>query len=135
MPASNSTVTVAFKTSNPTHINVYNWLQSQDESASELIRDAVIAAYEFRSIEQAADVPSDKKVRALLKSNAELRKLLSLNETIASVALSASPSALQPSAPTEPVIAVGVRKSSESMKPGVDDFDDGEESKCVVDID
>jgi hypothetical protein len=135
MPASNSTVTVAFKTSNQIHINIYNWLHSQDESASELIREAVIAAYEFRSIEQ-ADVPSDKKIRALLKSNAELHKLLELNEMIASITLSASPSALQPLAPAvEPVVAIGVRKLSESIKPDVNDDDDDEDYECIVDID
>jgi hypothetical protein len=91
MPSSNQTVTVAFKVSNSVHAAVHQWLYDQADSPSELVRAAVIAIYGYRAIEQ-TDAPPEKKMRALLESNAELSKLLELNKAIASITSGALPS-------------------------------------------
>lgn len=103
MPSSNHTVAVAFKVNNPVHTLVYEWLAKQPDTASELVRDAAIAIYGYRAIEQ-SDLPPDQKARALLVSNAELTKFLQLNNSIASLGLPSTPIDSPPSPlPTPPI--------------------------------
>jgi hypothetical protein len=97
MPSANHTITVAFKISNPVHAAVYQWLYEQADSPSELMRAAVIAIYGYRAIEQSDALP-DKKLMALLESNAELSKVAELNKAIASITPNSLPQ-LSPPAP------------------------------------
>jgi hypothetical protein len=129
MPSANHTVTVAFKVNNPVHIAVYQWLYDQADSPSELMRDAVIAIYGYRAIEQ-TDMRQEKKRMALLESLVELNKVAELNKAIASTiqstelaplnspARSTTPAHLEPIAPNQAV---------------EDGWDDDEE--CIMDID
>lgn len=95
MPSANHTITIAFKISNPVHAAVYQWLYNQADSPSELMRAAVISIYGYRAIEQ-SDAPPDKKLMALLESNAELSKVVELNKAIASITPNSLPQLSMP---------------------------------------
>jgi hypothetical protein len=116
MPSSNYAVSVAFKGNNPVHTLIYQWLAKQPDTSSELIRDATIAIYGYRAIEQ-SDLPPEEKARALLISNAELTKFLQLNNSIAALSRGYH------TPPPEPPIATDQPVSPPSLEDEDEDID------------
>jgi hypothetical protein len=84
MPASKTTFSIVFKAHSESEQNLYHFLKTSPGSITEAIMAALTAAYGYQAIEQTEASP-DQKVRALLKSNAELNKFMELNKALASL--------------------------------------------------